>query len=148
MTDIDNIVATWQRHKEALRNANEASKKAVFDALETAGISLVTVNFDGESDSGQIDNVNAFKEDKPVQIPAVAVTVQHVGWNSSKPAAVQASLPEAVEQLCYDSLGQEQDGWENDGGAYGEFTFQVAERTIELDFNARFTDYTNHTYTF
>jgi hypothetical protein len=148
MTDIATIAATWQHHKKALRKANEATKTAVFDALNNAGITLVTVNFDGESDNGQIDNVDAFKDDKPAQIPAVAVTVQHVALGASKPVSVQASLPEALEQLCYDYLSQEQGGWENDGGAYGEFTFHVSERRIELDFNARFTDYTNHQYSF
>ena len=37
-------------------------------------------------------------------------------------------------------LEQEQGGWENNDGAFGEFTFDVAERTIELEFNGRFTD--------
>ena len=29
------------------------------------------------------------------------------------------------------------DGWENSDGAYGDFTFDVAERTITLDYNER-----------
>jgi hypothetical protein len=150
MTDIETIAlaASWQRHKEALRKANEVTKEAVFDALANSGISLVTVNFDGESDSGQIDDVAAYKDNQPEPIPAVAVTVQHVGWNTTEPDSVQTSLPEAIEQLCYHFLSQEQDGWENDGGANGEFTFHVPERRIELNFNARFTDYTSYSYTF
>ena len=37
-------------------------------------------------------------------------------------------------------LEQTHGGWENNDGAYGEFTFDVAERTIKLDFNERISD--------
>jgi hypothetical protein len=49
-------------------------------------------------------------------------------------------LPEAAEELCYGYLEQEHGGWENNDGGQGEFTFNVAERRIELDFNARLSD--------
>jgi hypothetical protein len=58
------------------------------------------------------------------------------------------SLREAVEELCYGYLEQENAGWENNDGAFGEFNFDVAERRIALDFNQRFIDYTQHDYTF
>ena len=49
------------------------------------------------------------------------------------------SVDEAVEQLAYDFLSETHGGWENNGGAYGEFTFDVAEGTITLDYNERYT---------
>jgi hypothetical protein len=49
-------------------------------------------------------------------------------------------LRDAIETLCYDYLEQEHGGWENNDGAYGEFQFDVAERTIELEFSSRYTD--------
>ena len=59
------------------------------------------------------------------------------------------TLREAVEVLCYDYLEQEYGrGWEDNDGAFGEFTFDVPERRIALDFNARFTDHTHHSHTF
>ncbi|MEQ1518940.1 MAG: DUF6878 family protein, partial [Usitatibacteraceae bacterium] len=30
-------------------------------------------------------------------------------------------------------------GWENNDGAYGEFTFTVSDQSIALDYNERFT---------
>ena len=40
------------------------------------------------------------------------------------------------------------DGWENSDGAYGDFTFDVAERTITLDYNERHmeSDYSQHVF--
>jgi hypothetical protein len=57
-------------------------------------------------------------------------------------------MAEAIEQLCYDFLEQEHGGWENNDGAFGEFTFNVAERTVELEFNGRFSDFTTSSHTF
>ena len=39
-------------------------------------------------------------------------------------------------------------GWENNDGAYGEYTFDVAERTITLDYNERHmeSDYSMHVF--
>jgi hypothetical protein len=39
-------------------------------------------------------------------------------------------------------------GWENNDGAYGDFIFDVAKRTITLDFNERYTasDYSQNVF--
>jgi len=58
------------------------------------------------------------------------------------------ALREAIETACYDFLTQEHAGWENNDGAYGEFTIDVAERKIELECNVRFCDSTCFTHTF
>jgi hypothetical protein len=44
--------------------------------------------------------------------------------------------------------GQEHGGWENNDDAYGTFTFDVPERTIEPEFNGRFTDIATSHHTF
>ena len=48
--------------------------------------------------------------------------------------------------MAYRFLDQTHDGWENDDGAYGEFTFDVAERSITLEYNERYieTHYHEH----
>ena len=55
---------------------------------------------------------------------------------------------EAIETLGYDCLEEDHGGWENNDGAYGEFTFDVAERTITLDYNERHmeSDHSAHTF--
>ena len=41
--------------------------------------------------------------------------------------------------VAYDFLSETHGGWENNDGAYGEFSFDVAARTITLDYNERYT---------
>ncbi len=50
--------------------------------------------------------------------------------------------------LAYDFLEETHDGWENSDGAYGDFIFDVAERTITLDYNERHmeSDYSQHVF--
>lgn len=48
----------------------------------------------------------------------------------------------------YDFLSDTYGGWENNDGAYGEFCFDAAARTIHLEFNERFTSSELYTHDF
>ena len=58
------------------------------------------------------------------------------------------TLSDAIETLVYAFLEQSHSGWEDNDGAYGDFTFDVGNRTITLDYNERYTesDYSCHTF--
>jgi hypothetical protein len=148
MSDTDDFATSYQNQQKAIAEANVINKTAVFDALAAAGITRVTVSFDGEGDSGQIEEITAYAGDNPHPLPDVEIQIRQVSWGSSELDSSRSPLRDAIETLCYDFLSQEQGGWENNDGAFGEFTFQVAERGIELDFNARFTDCTHFSHTF
>lgn len=120
----------------ALRAAN---KTALFEALTRAGIDQVTVRFDGYGDSGQIEEVEAIAGGRSVNLPSDQIEISRVRWYAAEPPSIM-SLREAVEESAYACLDQIQSGWENDEGAYGDVVFEVAARTITLDFNGRFTD--------
>jgi hypothetical protein len=47
------------------------------------------------------------------------------------------SVSDVVEALAYDLLEEEHGGWENNDGAYGEFRFDVTDRTISLAYHER-----------
>jgi len=148
MTDFDEFTARYNRYRSALSQASETNKATVLDALAAAGITTVTVPFDGEGDSGQLGDLCAQAQDTTVEIPAIEITIHEVAWNTDAIATTDATLHEALEALCYSYLGHEHDGWENNDGAYGEFVFDVVNRTVTLDFYARFVDSTNFTYQF
>jgi hypothetical protein len=148
MTTEDNFIATYERHAAILRQAVEANKTVVFDALADANITSVSAEFDGEGDSGGIESVLACNGDTRIELPAGSVPFQQAQFSADAPVMVQQTLHEAIESLCYDCLGQHHGGWENDDGAYGTFTFIVAARTIELEFNGRFTDVATSTHAF
>jgi hypothetical protein len=121
---------------DALRPAN---KDRLFDGLMSAGITHVTVSFDGEGDSGQIDSIAAWNGETAVDFPAVEIAYAALTWDSPEVEMRSLSLQDVAEQLAYDFLSDTHGGWENNDGAYGEFCFDAAARTIHLEFNERFT---------
>jgi len=148
MIDPKDFQQKLERHKANVAKVNGLNKDAVFAPLSGAAITLVQVNFDGEGDSGQIQYVGAFAGEKRVEFPAITVTLHSSDWGGEELTTREMPLREAVEELCYGYLQQEYDGWENNDGAFGEFTLDVAERSIALEFNGRFTDYVQSNHTF
>jgi len=121
---------------DALRPAN---RDRLFDGLTAAGITHVTVTFDGEGDSGQIDSIGGWCGDKAVDFPAVEIPFAALTWDSPEVEMRSLSLEDVVEQLAYNFLSDAHGGWENNDGAYGEFCFDANARSIHLAFNERFT---------
>jgi hypothetical protein len=125
MTDANDFMADYERQKAALRAALDTNKEPLFDALAAAN---------GRGDT--------------VELPAGSVPFQQAQSGDDAPAVTSRTLRDAIEALCYDCLALVHDGWENNDGAYGTFTFNVAVRTIELEFNGRFTDVATSTHCF
>jgi hypothetical protein len=140
-----------QKEREHIRLADEllpANKTALFDALAAAEIEIVTVVFDGYGDSGQIENLEAKAGDEIVALPSAQIEIARPVWGSSEIERQTQPIREAIETLAYAFLGQTHGGWENSDGAYGDFIFDVAERTITLDYNERHmeSDYSQHVF--
>jgi len=148
MTDINDIAADYRRHQEAMQRANAFTKTAVFEALTAENITSVVVTFDGEGDSGQIDDIIATAHGKQHALPGLTVETQRATWGTDTIECKRTTLADAIETLCYAVLSEAHDGWENNDGAFGNFTFNVAARSIELEFNGRFTDVFTTTQTF
>lgn len=139
VVDMDAIMARfreWETRAAALIPANKA---ALFAVLALTGITRVIVTFDGGGDSGQIEDIAPFRGDEQIELPVGTVEVMTLDHGADQPVAKSLSAGEAIEELCYDLLRQKHCGWENNDGAYGEFTFNVTAGTIALDYNERFT---------
>ena len=140
-----------EKNREHERRADEllpANTAALFDVLAAAGITIVTVDFDGYSDSGQIENIEAKAGDEVATLPSVPIELAYPVWDSSDIERRVQSVSEAIETLTYAFLNRAHQGWEESEGAYGEFTFDVAARTITLDYNERYTETNNHQHEF
>ena len=137
--------AEHERRDAELRPVN---KTAVFDALAAAGITIVVVVFDGYGDSGQIENVESKAGEDLVALPSVEVEIASAVWDQAEPDRTAMTVHDAIERLVFEFLGVTHDGWENSDGAYGDFTFDVAERTITLDYNERYmqSEYSQHVF--
>lgn len=150
MTDFyKDFEVKYSRYITTLTQANERNKVRLFDALNAANISAVTVTFDGEGDSGQIDDIIAYTGDAQTELPKTPLTIEVVSWGTDTAREAEAeTLHSAIEDLCYAYLSQQHGGWENNDGAFGEFTIDVTKRTIELEFNGRFSDYSTTSSSF
>jgi hypothetical protein len=124
------------------------NKAAVFDILAQAGVTSVEVIFDGYGDSGQIEDITAKAGDKDVVLPTINVEVARADWGIPDIVRLTHPLPQAIEQLAYDFLRETHAGWENNEGAYGDFQFDVTERSITLNYNERIetSEYTRHVF--
>ncbi|CAM4185078.1 hypothetical protein NOLU111490_11795 [Novosphingobium lubricantis] len=116
-----------------------ALKISLFDTLASQGIVRVTVNFDGCGDSGQIEDIIAFDEHGQVELKGLVLPASDSGPDGIPDTEAPEPIEDAIESLAYDLLESEHGGWENNDGAYGEFTFDVATRKITLEHNERFT---------
>ena len=156
MTEVQSAqdaVAVWQQliaqDDTRSRLAEEAlprNKAALFDALAVAGITSVVVTFDGVGDSGQIESIDARTGDAAAVLPICDIEIATPAWDGSELHRRTLPLGEAIEQLAYAFLEETHGGWENNEGAFGEFTFDVPERTIRLDYNERVesSEYSGH----
>lgn len=125
-----------------------ANRASLFEALEDAGVTTVAVEFDGYGDEGNIGTVVFHRDDQPIAAPATFVKFLRQYAIHGPPAPEMLSIVAAVEDVAYLLLGTCQLGWQDNDGSYGDFEFDVATRSIALDFNARFTDAVNYSYEF
>lgn len=124
------------------------NKQALFDALAAAGVTLVVVAFDGYGDSGQIESIEAKSDDGIVAMPEGEIEIASAVWDQIESDRSTVSIADAIERLTYDLLSDTHCDWENNDGAYGDFTFDVAEQTITLGYNERYTtsEYSQHVF--
>jgi hypothetical protein len=148
MSDSKTINDYDERQRRMRKKLGQKNKTAVFAALAAADIEHVRVIFDGIGDSGQINDVAASRQEQAVPLPDVKIRVLEAVWGQSKPEASKARLHDAIEILCYDFLEDDHAGWQDNEGAFGEFRLDVRARTIKLEFNGRFIDFSrsNHSY--
>ena len=146
--DLASIFSAHAERRARIDALRPGNKDRLFDGLAAAGITHVTVTFDGEGDSGQIESIAAWAGEAEVEFPAVEIPYAALTWDNPEVEMRQLSLQDVAEQLASDFLSDTYGGWENNDGAYGEFCFDAAARTIHLEFNERFTSSELYTHDF
>ena len=121
---------TQQDNNEALEPGQAAAKATILaecDKLVAAGVRFVAVHFDGYGDEGTTEDVKCYDSDW-------YATDEH------EPVKYDASyLQEHFEALV-------PFGYENDCGGFGDVVLNVNARTLTVERNDRFEDYTTSTY--
>jgi len=96
MTDFHSIMASYERHRQALNKANTLNKAIVLDTLAAAGVTAITVAFNGEGDSGQIAEITAYTGETPRDLPEMRLTLHTAQWNSDELGLDEITLQDAV----------------------------------------------------
>jgi hypothetical protein len=151
LVPVTGLESWFEKDRDCARRASEllpANKTILFDCLAAAGITSVNVNFDGYGDSGQIEDIEAKAGDEPVELPDERIQIIDAIWGDGDLERQTVTIREAIEVLAYSFLRQTHEGWENNDGAFGDFTFDVAERSITLEYNERYTEtnYSEHVF--
>ena len=139
----------WATHRDREIELLPLNKAALFEALVAADIGSVVVTFDGSGDSGQIEQVSATTSgDQQAELPTGTVAHHGVQIGEVESAVTMVPVREMLEYLVYSLLERTHGGWENDDGAYGEFTFDVTTRSITLQYNERYiaTEFHEHKF--
>jgi hypothetical protein len=141
----------FEKDRDYARRASEllpANKAVLFDRLAAAGITSVNVNFDGYGDSDQIEDIETKAGDEPIELPDDRIEIIDAIWGRGDLERQTVTISEAIELLAYSFLRQTHEGWENNDGAFGDSTFDVAERTITLEYKERYTEtnYSEHMF--
>lgn len=125
------------------------NKSVLFEALTADGIEVVTIDFDGYADSGSFEESVAFNaENSEIPIPAAGITVKTVVFDTGLIEEESATIREFLKDLASDLLEETHSGWEDGEGAYGQFRFSLAERSITLEYNERYVESHYHEHEF
>ena len=139
----------WEDYRRRRSAVFRFTKAAIFDALQVAGITRVVIEFEGSGDSGQMEQATAFRgEEEIVPFPKECIEITRVDFDEEKDTREDVNLRDAIETIAYDLLEQTHDGWENNDGGFGTFTFDVAERSVTLDYDERYTETNNYVHEF
>lgn len=119
--------------------------REVLPVLRQSGVENVTVSFDGSGDEGSIYDVVCTPE---IDLGAIEVrlcstrrAINNGFWEQTVVQEVQ-SMPDAIEALTYDYLSSTDVDWYNDDGGFGEMIIDVAEGTVSMSIDCRYTEST------
>ena len=110
----EDFAAKWKREGEERAKANHVERQQLFKELRAAGVTLVTVSYNGSGDSGDVE-----------------ATVLEGGGDGAK----------AFEERCSDAamaaLEDKHSGWEINEGAFGNVVFDITKGKVRLEHNHR-----------
>jgi hypothetical protein len=137
--------ALYDTHEAAQTAANALNKHIVFDALSETAVALVNVTFAGQENEGEIENIFAVDRwQSDLEIPDIRLSIHRVDDVTTR--MCETSLREAIEDLTYRCLEEEEKGWRIDDGSHGVFEFVVDTRKITLEFHQRQTSFREHEF--
>lgn len=121
----------------------EVLKRAIFDALATAHIAEVQVEYDTDGDDGKLEaHPFSCTDENNAAVACPEITIQEpLSFAENEAHRSGMKLAEAIFGLVYLLLDQDQCTWTGEDGSFGTVRFLVPRRTIELTHNRHFGRY-------
>ena len=129
------------KKKQSAATPSEIAKAQLYTKLARLGITSVIIGYDGCGDSGCIESIKALGVDnREVTLPerSVAIDIVESKFDSKTrrfiPVNTRRNVPvrEAIENWCYDLLGEHFPGWEINEGSDGTIELDVVKKTATL----------------
>ena len=111
------------------------AKAAVLRALRSTSIQTVTIDYYGESDDGQIEDISVDIAHAAELDAMVAVDL----YSDGQPA--QRLLRDVLDDFTWQVLDFCQSGYEINDGGHGIITIDVAKGTVTVNHNAHVTEF-------
>lgn len=128
-----------KKKKISLSPISEGNKEIAFDILNSEGVKSVTIDFDGNGDSGQLEPSSLDDRLKKKVVKGSKIS-QGIVWSpkgNTHRWKKNCTLEEILQSFCYDALEASNPGWEINWGSFGQFVFLVDERVVNFEFNQR-----------
>lgn len=110
--------------RETLENARR-HLPAARRQLQHAGVECIHIIYDGCGDSGSIESITyTDAHENPVDLTGKTTITA-----------------DELMELFYDLTQARHPGWENNDGAFGEFSWNLRDETLKHTHNDRFTEY-------
>ena len=120
---------------------DDEDKKLLFQVLKQAGITKVTVCFDGGGDSGQIDSITAEGLIDGIELRDIPIPPDGKPLSDEFPGVMgddNTNIYSLIESVCYSLLEHDSPcDWINNDGGYGEIYIVPEAESIHLDMNER-----------
>lgn len=144
-SDLYDFWASYLAEREKRRQRLPYIKHLVIDQLCCHAIARVSVEYDGEGDSGQIGTISAIDANgkdvdlasslKPMSEADDQALAQLLTMHAQENTVL--GLIDAFTWLLLDAY---HDGFVNNDGGFGELTIDVGAATVTLDHNDRYVE--------
>ena len=115
------------------------TKREIFSRLKELNINTVITHFDGEGDSGGIEDMVCYAEIFDEENASILGDLTVIPFDTHRVmiANVDCSLKDQLEELAYMTISRDHGGWENNEGGYGDIYFLVPKDKVWIEINIR-----------
>lgn len=133
--------------------AQEKNREILVNTLKELGITEAKVHYAGAGDSGdtcdlEVTPVDLLEKTSELKVTQTVVDAKYIGYGQRACSLreKELALDEAVRDFAMDWVDSLYGGWENDDGACGTVTINVADNEIHLDHTTYYTESSSYAH--